>query len=222
MMRVHRTWARGASAIAVPGWPLLAACGASMARPRMTLMARCSRSGSAVMRRPPYWPRRVDRPLAHVERRTGRRSRSGHVQSRRWTVLEQHDAGGETMDEAAAADRSELAGARHAGDGVDADRVAHRAGVVVGLAEEPRAPAVAGEEEGGVAGDRGQQLVKVLVRRLGVAHVELHGRAHLDRLAHHQGPGGPVGAHQRAHEEVAPPERGAVLVAGDADVQARA
>src|SRR5579875_1635310 len=28
----------------VAGWPELARCGASMARPRMTLMARCSRS----------------------------------------------------------------------------------------------------------------------------------------------------------------------------------
>ena len=42
MMRVHRTWARGASAIAVPGWPESAARGASMANPRMTLMPSCS------------------------------------------------------------------------------------------------------------------------------------------------------------------------------------
>src|SRR5439155_14379466 len=45
--RVHRTWASGASAMAVPGWPELARCGASMARPRMTLMPSCSRSVSA-------------------------------------------------------------------------------------------------------------------------------------------------------------------------------
>src|SRR5690606_22372355 len=55
-MRVHSTWARGARAIAVPGWPLFAAWGASMAKPRMTSMARCSRAGSEVMRRQPYWP----------------------------------------------------------------------------------------------------------------------------------------------------------------------
>src|SRR3954454_9993680 len=44
MTLVHNTWASGARAIAVPGWPELARCGASMARPRMTLMPSCSRS----------------------------------------------------------------------------------------------------------------------------------------------------------------------------------
>ena len=44
MTRVNRTWASGARAMAVPGWPELAARGASMARPRMTLTPSCSRS----------------------------------------------------------------------------------------------------------------------------------------------------------------------------------
>ena len=51
-MRVHSTWASGARAIAVPWCPDRAACGASMASPRMTLMARCSRSRAVT--RPPY------------------------------------------------------------------------------------------------------------------------------------------------------------------------
>ena len=42
MIRVHSTWASGASAIGVPGWPLLAFCTASMARPRITSMPRRS------------------------------------------------------------------------------------------------------------------------------------------------------------------------------------
>ena len=46
MIRVHSTWASGASAMAVPGWPELACWGASMARPRMTLMPSCSSSAS--------------------------------------------------------------------------------------------------------------------------------------------------------------------------------
>ena len=46
MIRVQRTWARGASAMAVPECPELAASGASMARPRMTLMPNSTNRGS--------------------------------------------------------------------------------------------------------------------------------------------------------------------------------
>ena len=46
MMRVHSTWARGASAIAVPECPELACSGASMARPRMTLIPSSTSLGS--------------------------------------------------------------------------------------------------------------------------------------------------------------------------------
>src|SRR5580704_2630135 len=42
MTRVHNTWASGARAMAVPGWPEFAFRGASMARPLMTLMPSCS------------------------------------------------------------------------------------------------------------------------------------------------------------------------------------
>jgi hypothetical protein len=52
MTRVQSTWASGASAMAVPGWPELAFCGMSMARPRMTLMPSCSRSLSKALSMP--------------------------------------------------------------------------------------------------------------------------------------------------------------------------
>ena len=48
MTRVNSTWANGARAMAVPGWPELAARGASMASPRMTLMPSCSRAPAPV------------------------------------------------------------------------------------------------------------------------------------------------------------------------------
>ena len=54
MTRLNSTWASGARAMAVPGWPELALRGASMAKPRMTSIARSSRSCMvllAVMRR---------------------------------------------------------------------------------------------------------------------------------------------------------------------------
>ena len=56
MTRVHSTWARGARAMAVPWWPLLALMGMSMDRARITLMARCSRSASVTPRTLPTGP----------------------------------------------------------------------------------------------------------------------------------------------------------------------
>ena len=55
---VHSTWASGARAMAVQGWPLPARCGPSMAKPRMTLMPSCSevRLGRHGHRRhPTHW-----------------------------------------------------------------------------------------------------------------------------------------------------------------------
>src|SRR5215207_4388554 len=48
-MRLYKTLASGASAIAVPWWPLLARSGASMAKPRMMLIAWASMSGGRVV-----------------------------------------------------------------------------------------------------------------------------------------------------------------------------
>ena len=80
---------------------------------------------------------------------------SGHVAGgrsrRRFRQREQGEAGGEPVEEVAAADRAELAGAearRRAGSGPE--ELVDDAGVVVGIAEEALPPPVAGEEERGV------------------------------------------------------------------------
>ena len=46
MIRVQSTCASGANAMAVPEWPELAFSGASMAKPRMTLIPNSTRAGS--------------------------------------------------------------------------------------------------------------------------------------------------------------------------------
>ena len=70
--------------------------------------------------------------------------------------------------------------------------------------------------------DAGQHLAQVLVGGRGVAHVELHGLADGDVVAHHDGAGRLVAAEHVAHEEVAASEVGLVLVDHDAEVQAGA
>src|SRR5690606_4609646 len=176
MMRVHSTWARGASAIAVPGCPLRAAWGASMARPRITLMARCSRAGSGVMHPPPYLP--SPPPPSTPPARS--------------PAADEDEAGGPPVQVAARAHRPDLAGAERAGHRVGADGVAHEPGVVVPLAEEGPPPAVAGEHERPARGagrhGAGQRLPQVLVRRGGVPHVELDGRADRHGLAQGDAP----------------------------------
>src|ERR687898_487190 len=213
MMRVHSTCASGASAIAVPGWPLLAAWGASMARPRMTLMARCSRAGSGVMYAPPYWPALTDpvalAPVSFESCRCGSR------------VLEHEHAGGEPVDEAAAADRPDLAGAEHPGEGRGVEQIVDHTSVVVRLAENPLTTSVAREHQRAVAVPAREHGAKVLVGGGRVPHVELDGGADVDLLAHRQRPAAPVCTQDRANEEVATAERLAVLVYGDAEVQPR-
>ena len=67
---------------------------------------------------------------------------------------------------------------------------------MVRLGEHPRSAAIAGEQQG--AGGRaaaedgvllGQDAPEILVGRVGVPHVELHGLAHFDVLAHRDGAG---------------------------------
>ena len=84
------------------------------------------------------------------------------------------------------------------------------AGVVVGLAEQALAPAVAGEQQGGVGLGGGQQVAQVLVGGVGVADVELHRPARRDDVADGDGAAALVGAHHVADEEVAPAELGLV------------
>ena len=80
------------------------------------------------------------------------------------------------VHEVTAADRSELAAGEEAGQGGIGEELADHLGVVVGGAEQPAAPAVAGEQQGAVGALERQQLAEVLVGRFGVADVELHGR----------------------------------------------
>ena len=83
------------------------------------------------------------------------------------------------MEEVAAADGSQLAGAEHAGGGASGDHRVEHLGVVVGLAEQADTPAVAGEEQGPIGPAAGQQLAQVLVGGRRVTHLELEGRADL-------------------------------------------
>ena len=77
----------------------------------------------------------------------------------------------EAVDEVVAAHRAELAGGEQAAERDGTERPAdQRSGVVVGLVEQPGAPTVAGEEEGGVgpaAGQAGRQVVATPWRRRG-------------------------------------------------------
>ena len=87
------------------------------------------------------------------------------------------------MDEVLVADRAELAGAEHAGHRTLRDLLVDQLGVVIGLAEEVAAPTVAGEHEGRGARLTLKEVPQVLVRAVGVADLELDGRAHLGDVA---------------------------------------
>ena len=66
----------------------------------------------------------------------------------------------------------------------------------------------------------GEQGAQVLVGGVGVAHLELHGRAHRHASVATSAPASRSAPTHVPDEEVAPAERGAVLVDGDAEVQA--
>src|SRR5256885_2257106 len=145
MIRVWSTWASGARAMAVPGCPELAFWTASIASPRITLMAFVSSSfpmravpsmwinqpayRPAIPRPPPWLP--DDAVATHP-----RPSVSGGEQS---------EAGCEAVEEVAGPDRPQFPGAEAPRQGEGAEELVDDAGVVVGLAEEPLAPPVAGE-----------------------------------------------------------------------------
>src|SRR4029453_8936843 len=107
-------------------------------------------------------------------------------------VAEHEDTGRESVHEAARAHGTYLARTEHPGEGGRAQRVVHHPGVVIGFAEQALAPAVAREDEGGVAGGTGEHRPQVLVGGDGVAHLELDGGAHLDAVADRQGPLTPI------------------------------
>jgi hypothetical protein len=98
--------------------------------------------------------------------------------------------------------------------------------VVVGRAEQVRAPAVAREQQrptgrrvAGVAPVAGQQRAQVGVGGVRVAHLQPHGRARLHEVAHDEAAGLPVGAQDGPYQEVVVL---GVLVHGDAQLQAGA
>src|SRR5581483_11639807 len=100
--------------------------------------------------------------------------RGSHTPRRGGTGGAQRQAGGDAVEEVAGPDRAELAGAEAPGHRQRAEQLVDEAGVVVGLAEEPLPPPVAGEEQGGVGFGRGEEVAQVLVGRAGVADLELH------------------------------------------------
>src|ERR1700745_1682324 len=108
----------------------------------------------------------------------------------------QGEGGCEGVQEVLAADGAEFAGAEEAGHRDVAEGGRDQAGVVVGLAEQPGAAAVAGEQEGprGTAAGQGgglafQGAAQVLVSRRGVPDVELDGLTDLDLVADRDGAG---------------------------------
>src|SRR5207302_1829058 len=146
MIRVQSTWARRARAMAVPGCPEFAFCGASMARPLMTLMPSCSSSASGI------GPPLCRLPLCRL--RTLPAVDSG---------AKQHHRCREAVEEVATADGPQLAGAEHAGHGSGFETPGDDARVVVGSPEHSGAPPVAREQQGGVGPATPDELAKVLV-----------------------------------------------------------
>src|SRR5580700_2586310 len=142
-------------------------------------------------------------------------------------VGEQGDRGGEGVQEVLPADRAEFASAEEPGHRDVAQRGGDETGVVVGLGEQPRSAAVAGEQErpGGTAAAQHaglalQGAAQVLIGRFGVPDVELDGLADLDLVAHRDGPRVGVGADHAADQEVALAGLGPVLVDDHAQLQA--
>jgi NAD(P)-dependent dehydrogenase (short-subunit alcohol dehydrogenase family) len=142
-------------------------------------------------------------------------------------VREQRDRGGEGVQEVLPADRSEFSGAEEPGHRNVAQRARDEPGVVVGLVEQPRSAAVAGEQQRSgraAAAERGrlafQGAAQVLIGRRGVPDVKLDGLADLDIVAHRDGSRVGVGADQAADQEVTLARLGPVLVDDHPQLQA--
>src|SRR4051794_39384573 len=178
MIRVHSTCASGASAIGVPGCPEFAFCTASIARPRITLIPRCSRSSATsapfIHRIAAYvYPPRASGSFS--EEKTEKTPVSGSETS----VFENGDAGREAVQKITAADRPELARTERAGERHRPDHLLDDAGVVIRFGEHVATATVAREQERGIAAETREQRSEVFVGRISVAHLELHGRADL-------------------------------------------
>src|SRR5687767_7400377 len=170
--------------MAVPGWPELAFWTASMARPRITLMALVSSSFAMA---PAYRC-----PSARLHSPAGV---SGG---------EKGEAGREAVAEVAGSDRPQFTGTEAPREGEGAEELVDDTGVVVGLAEQPLAAAVAGEEQRRVGLGGGEEVAQVLVGRAGVADLELHRPPDFDVVADGDGAAALVGSHHAPHEEIAP------------------
>src|SRR5919108_5413853 len=150
MMRVKSTWASGARAMAVPGCPELAFWTASIASPRITLMALVS-SSFAMRAFPSIWISQpaYRRPSPGV--RGGPRDDSARPQALprgypMWSGPhtpppsvsggEQGEAGSESVEEVAGSDRAQFTGTEAPRQGERAEELVDHAGVVIGLAEE--------------------------------------------------------------------------------------
>src|SRR3954468_5639665 len=123
MTRVHSTWASGARAIAVPGWPELARWGPSMAKPRMTLIASCSSSASLG----------TVAPLRCLSR----------VRTLCLPVREKDYGRGEAVQEVLPTHWAHFPSAEHPGDGGARNYLGDGLGIVVWPAEQARTPSVA-------------------------------------------------------------------------------
>ena len=64
-----------------------------------------------------------------------------------------------------------------------------------------------------------EEIVQILMRRSGVAHLELNGLALLHDIPDHDGTRFLIGADQIADEKISPLEASAMFVDGDADMQ---
>src|SRR4051812_37611912 len=106
-----------------------------MHSPRMTLIARCSRSVSVT----------VALTSATLPRDL---------------LLEQEYGGGESVQEAAGADRADLAGAEHPGSRAAVDVCIDHLSVVIGCAEEVGAASVAREHERAARMASGEQFAQ--------------------------------------------------------------
>ena len=174
------------------------------ARPRLQLVGERARARSA---RRPVSIRRAPRaasaraiawpipPVAPVNehgavRQHGCLPRHGaQSKARSATALSREDGhgGGEAVQEAAPADRTDLAGGEEARRGRAAELLVHGDGVMVAGAEHRLAAPVAGEHQragGGLAADRlraqPQRAAQILVGRSCVARVQAHDLARLD------------------------------------------
>src|SRR5262249_27239405 len=142
------------------------------------------------------------------------------------SLLEENDAGGEAVDEVLAADRPQFPRREESCQRNRPRLSLHHARIVVRYVEHPRAATVAAEYQSPrrpalvSAEVCPQQRMQILVRRLGVAHMELHCLTDAHTIGKDQRPGLPVEMPDIANQEVAASKFALELADDPADVQA--